>query len=307
MSSGRSAGSFLPCDGTMHMMADPQQNGPDDISYVKAAFQWQYNLIAMAGAVGFAAISSSELPLILGAGLELIYLAAVPQMARFQRLVRSWKYADEKKAAEARLQALFREIPPDMRARYSRIDALCRNIRENYARLSAATQVFARETEDRLDGLLQGYLRLLHALHQHYEYLRNTDVERIKKEAAELERHMSTDPPKVQEINHKRCEILAKRIEKFGKIRENCSIIEAQCGAMEDVLQLIRDQSVTLRDPQQVSDQLEGLVHDVEQTEQSVREVESIFELATPDTFGTSLGSSTGAGGSVRPGNRQRN
>jgi len=291
----------------MMMMADPtNHNGAeDDISYVKAAFQWQYNLIGMAGAVGFAAVSGSELPLILGAGLELIYLAVVPQMDRFRRLVRSWRYADEKKAIEARLRALFNEIPPDMRARYSRVDALCRNIRENYARLSAATQMFAKETEDRLDGLLQGYLRLLHALHQHYDYLRNTDVDRIKKEAEELQRHLATDPPKVQEINRKRLDILAKRTEKFGKIRENCSVIEAQCGAMEDVLQLIRDQSVTLRDPQQVSDQLDGLVHDVEQTEQSVREVESIFELAMPDTFGTSLGGSTGA--TIRPGNRIRN
>src|SRR5690242_7422141 len=125
--------SGLTARATMHMMADPTSNGPDDISFVKAAFQWQYNLIAMGGALAFSAISSSELPLILGAGLELIYLAVVPQMPRFQRLVRSWKYADEKRAAEARLQVLFREIPPDMRARYSRIDALCRNIRDNYA------------------------------------------------------------------------------------------------------------------------------------------------------------------------------
>jgi hypothetical protein len=279
--------------------------GVDDISYVKAAFQWQYNLIAMAGAVVFAAISSSELPLILGAGMELIYLAAVPQMARFQRLVRSWKYAEEKRGLEAKLHAFFNEIPPEMRVRYNRVDAICRGIRENYARLSSTSQVFARETEDRLDGLLQGYLRLLHALQQHYEYLRNTDVERIKKEAAELQRTMSSDPPKVQEINRKRIEILAKRTEKFGKIRENCSVIEAQCGAMEDLLQLIRDQSVTLRDPQQVSDQLEGLVHDVEQTEQTVHEVEAIFELATPDTFGASpIGGSSGA---IRPGNRTHN
>jgi hypothetical protein len=292
------------------MLPEPKSrdeaNGIDGISYVKAAFQWQYNLIGMAGAVGFAAISGSELPLILGAGLELIYLAVVPQMSRFQRLVRSWKYAEEKRAIEARLRALFNEIPPDMRARYGRVEALCRNIRENYARLSAATQLYAKETEDRLDGLLQGYLRLLHALQQHYEYLRNTDVERIKKEASELDHHMASDPPKVQEINRKRLEILGKRIEKFGKIRENCSIIEAQCGAMEDVLQLIRDQSVTLRDPQQVSDQLEGLVHDVEQTEQSVREVEAIFEMTAPDTFGTAIGESGGAGG-IRPGNRLRN
>lgn len=62
---------------------------------------------------------------------------------------------------------------------------------------------------------------------------------------------------------------------------------DAQCAAMEEVLQLIRDQSVTLRDPQQVSDQLENLVHDVEQTEETVKEVESIFDMASPEMTGT--------------------
>jgi hypothetical protein len=47
------------------------------------------------------------------------------------------------------------------------------------------------------------------------------------------------------------------------------------------VLQLIRDQSVTMRDPQQLSDHLDSLVRDVEQTEETVREVEAIFE-STP-------------------------
>ena len=122
-------------------------------------------------------------------------------------------------------------------------------------------------------------------------------MERIKREAAELQRTMATDPPKVQEINRKRIEILGKRIEKFGKIRENCCVIEAQCGAMEDVLQLIRDQSVTLRDPQQVNDQLEGLVHDVEQTEQTVHEVQAVFDLAMPDSFGITASDSGGTTG----------
>ena len=48
-------------------------------------------------------------------------------------------------------------------------------------------------------------------------------------------------------------------------------------------LQLIRDQSVTLRDPQEVSAQLENLVQDVEQTEQNVREMEEIFALTAPE------------------------
>jgi hypothetical protein len=36
-----------------------------------------------------------------------------------------------------------------------------------------------------------------------------------------------------------------------------------------------------------VSDQLENLVHDVEQTEETVKEVESIFDMASPEMTGT--------------------
>ena len=87
----------------------------------------------------------------------------------------------------------------------------------------------------------------------------------------------------MQEINQRRIEILRKRVQKFEKIQENRQVIDAQCAAVEDVLQLIRDQSVTMRDPQEVSAQLDHLVDDVEQTEQSVREMEEIFALTAPD------------------------
>ena len=68
--------------------------------------------------------------------------------------------------------------------------------------------------------------------------------------------------------------------------RGHRQVVDAQCSAVEDVLQLVRDQSVTMRDPQQVSDQLANLVHDVEQTEQTVQQVESIFSSLTPDMEG---------------------
>ena len=95
----------------------------------------------------------------------------------------------------------------------------------------------------------------------------------------------------MQDINRKRIEILTKRLEKFEKMRENSHVVDAQCAAIEDVLQLIRDQSVTMRDPQQVSEQLDNLVHDVEQTEETVQQVEAIFEMATPQ-FGQSIAAS---------------
>ena len=253
------------------------------INFVRAALKWQYNWIAMAGAAAFAVVSASGLPLILAAGLELIYLSLVPNSGRFQRLVRSWKWEEEKRQHDMKLSAMFHDLPPEMRTRYAHVAEVCEAIRANYAKLSSTSQIFVKQMEDKLQGLQQGYVRLLFAAHQQREYLQVTNPGEIERELDVLKKGLAKDPAKVQEINSKRIEILTKRLEKFGKIRENRQVIDAQCAATEDVLQLIRDQSVTMRDPQQISDQLENLVQDVEQTEQAVKEVEAIFELATPD------------------------
>src|SRR5206468_1159454 len=157
-----------------------------DAHYVREAFNNQYNWIALAAVLGFALVSTSALPLVVGAGAELIYLSLVSQNDRFRRLVRS---------------------------------------------------------------------RL-----------------------AQLQKMAGSEPEKIQSINHKRVEILNMRLEKLKRIRENLQMIDAQSSAIEDVLGLVRDQSITMRDPQSVSNQLGDLVHDVEQTEDCVREVESLFE-----------------------------
>ncbi|MFB3921829.1 MAG: hypothetical protein ACE145_08915 [Terriglobia bacterium] len=258
--------------------------GLTQTNFVKEALKWQYNWIGLAGAVAFAIVSGTGLPLVLAAGLELIYLSVVPQSNAFRRLVRSWKYAAEKRKKEMTLTAMFMDLPVEMRTRYSALDSICRAIRGNYSRLSSTSQMFLEQMEKKLEGLLQAYLRLLFAARQASEYLRTTDPESIKRDLTKLQKTLPSDPPKVQEINRKRIEILTKRLEKFEKAHENQKVIDAQCAALEDVLQLIRDQSVTMRDPQQVSDQLENLVHDVEQTEETVKQVEAIFEMATPDS-----------------------
>ena len=252
--------------------------------YVRAALKWQYNWIGLAGAAAFALVSGTGLPLVLAAGVELMYVALVPQSSRFRRLVRSWKFAAEKREHEKRLTEMYHNLPQEMRARYASLQQVAQAIRTNYEMLSASSQVFARQMGERLDGLLEGYVRLLFAASTHREYLKSLDPERLKAEAANLEKSLAKDPPKVQEINQRRIEILRKRVTKFQKIQENRQVIDAQCAAIEDVLQLIRDQSVTMRDPQEVSAQLEGLVSDVEQTEQNVRQMEEFYALTAPES-----------------------
>jgi hypothetical protein len=260
----------------------PQEN----INYVKEAFHLQYNWIAMVSAGAFALVSGSFLPIILAGGLELMYLAVVPQNWRFQRLVRSWKFAEEQQKHQRKLSEMLASLPAEMQSRYVHAAQVCSSIRSNFAQFSSTSQIFLQQIDARLQGLLNGYARLLLAAAQQQQYVRSTEQDGIKHEIAALQKSLNSDPPKVQEINKKRIEILTKRLEKFDKISENRKVVDAQCSAVEDVLMLVRDQSVTMRDPQQVSDRLDSLVHDVEQTEQTVQQVEAIFSDLSPDLDG---------------------
>lgn len=266
------------------------QSGPPEqqekISFVKEAFNLQYNWIALAGAGAFALISGTLLPIILAGGVELMYLAIVPQNDRFQRLVRSWKFAEQQKHKQQQLGDMLRSLPAEMQSRYVHSAQVCSSIRANFAQFSSTSQIFLQQIDTRLQGLLNGYARLLVAAAQQQQYMKSTDPNQFKREIAGLQKTMPTDPPKVQEINKKRIEILTKRQEKFDKICENRQVVDAQLSAVEDVLMLVKDQSVTMRDPQQVSERLDSLVHDVEQTEQTVQQVETIFSDLSPDLDG---------------------
>ena len=284
--------------------SEPREDGElDALGYAREAFAWQYNVIGLLGTAAFALVSGSPLPLVLAAGLELIYLSTVPRLPRFRRLVRSRRYADEKRRHAESLEALLAELPVESRKRYAALHGTCEAIRANHARLSSTSQMLVKQMEERLRGLLQAYLRLLHAETEHDRYVRVTNGDDIKREITALERHLGADAPKVQEINRKRIEILTRRVEKFDKIHENRQVVQAQCAAIEDMLELMRDQSVTMRDPQELSDRLESLVHEVEQTEHTVREVETIFQMTAAEDSDTVAPAPTETG---RPGMRRR-
>jgi hypothetical protein len=274
----------MPLDG----LQGPASPAPEheDINFVKEAFNIQYNWIALAGACVFGIVSGSLLPIILAGGLELMYLAVVSQNWRFQRLVRSWKLGEALQQRQIQYAQMLNSLSPEAKARYFKLSQVCASVRGNFSQLSSTSRVFLEQMDSRLDGLLHGYARLLLVSSQQQQYLKSTDPNEIKRGIAALQDSMAKDPPKVQDINKKRVEILNKRVEKYQKICENQEVVNAQCSAVEDVLHLVRDQSVTMRDPQQVTDQLDNLVRDVEQTEQTVQQVESIFANMAPEMEG---------------------
>ena len=83
--------------------------------------------------------------------------------------------------------------------------------------------------------------------------------------------------------------MLLKRKERFAKALENRQVIEAQTETVLEVLQLLRDQSFAMRDPREISAQLDGLVSSAEETERGVRDMEELMSLDQDLSLGGGL------------------
>jgi hypothetical protein len=270
---------------------------PEEPSYLADAFRSQYNLIGLGTAIGFAILSGSALPLILAAGVELAVLPLVASHPRFQRLVRARRMEIEQEERDAKKQIesaeMIRALDEPERARYRGLETLAAEIRRNYRGLDASSQALLEEVVRKLHFLLAFYLRMRYSVARYDAYLQSIDPERLRERSAMLEHEAKEGPERVRQIKSRTREVLLKRLARYQKALENRQLIDAQTETVLEVLQLLRDQSVSMRDPRLITEQLDGLVHSAEETERGVRDMEALLadehEALLPDVLGSDV------------------
>jgi hypothetical protein len=255
----------------------------EEPNFLAHAFKSQYNLIGLATALGFTALSGTLFPLVIAAGVELIILALVSGNQRFQRLVRARVSQDEDQAAAQRTQKeageMLKDLPGPEQQRYRALQGLAAEIRQNYKALDSSSQMLVEELVRKLDFLLSFYLRMRYSLMRYHAYFSTTDPERIQERMAMLEHEMTAGPERIQQIKARTRVVLEKRLDRYQKALENRQLVEAQTETVEEVLQLLRDQSYSMRDPRTITAQLDGLVSSAEDTERGVRDLEELMAI----------------------------
>jgi len=255
----------------------------EEPNFLAHAFRSQYNLIGLGTALGFAVLSGTLLPIVVAAGVELIVLPLVSGNQRFQRLVRARVSEEEDQEAAQRTQKeawdLLQYLPGPEQQRYRALQGLAAEIRQNYKALDSTSQMLVEELVRKLDFLLSFYLRMRYSLMRYQAYFSTTDPERIQERIAMLEHEMSSGTERIQQIKARTRNVLEKRLERYQKALENRQLVEAQTETVEEVLQLLRDQSYSMRDPRTITEQLDGLVSSAEDTERGVRDLEELMAI----------------------------
>lgn len=253
----------------------------EEPNYLAHAFKSQYNIIGLATALGFALLSGTLLPLLVAAGVEMVVLPLVSGSARFQRLVRARLSQEDEQQRETKTQdqnyALFRQLSDNEKQRYRALEGLAGEIRNNYAGLDSSSRMLLDDLIQKLDFLLQFYLRMRASVARYERYFATTDPERIQERIAMLDGEIAQGSDRVKEIKSKTHAVLLKRMERYQKALENKQLVDAQTETVQEVLQLLRDQSYSMRDPRTITEQLDGLVSSAEETERGVRDMEDLL------------------------------
>lgn len=256
-----------------------------DINYTKEAFLHPWNLTFLIVAMVSALLLNGLLPvgdevmfnliLVLSAALELVFLGTMPRNERFRRAVRSRQAAEHAKPPSQK--EIFNLLTKYSQRRYIRLRKLEKDIQVNYAKLSYASQGMLNSHLQKIDGLLDSYLNLLYQKERYENSLHSTVESEVVNAIASLRTDMENDPPRVQAIKQRRLKVLEGRLSRFKKARENLEIIEAQLETIEDVTKYIQEQSLTLRNPEEITFQLDHLLSEVEETQASVEQIEEVF------------------------------
>lgn len=266
---------------------------PEEPNYFAKAFKSQYNIIGLATALGFAVISGTWLPLLVAAGVEMMVLPLVSGSERFRRLVKA-RESEEKvqqKERQQQLQAseMLRFLPDQERIRYRQLEQQAQEIRQNYASLNETSRLLVDDLESKLGFLLSFYLRTRHSLARYHRYFETTDPERMQERIAMLEHEIAQGSARVKEVKTRTKAVLEKRMERYQKALENMHLVDAQTETVQEVLQLLRDQSYSMRDPRSITDQLDGLLSSAEETERGVRDMEELLSLDPDGLLGSGM------------------
>jgi len=248
-------------------------------SFLWRTFIQPANLLWLGAAGAHAAVTGDPGTALLAAGVEGVYLLGSKVMSGRGRKGPLVSGADE------RLAAAMAELSPSQRQQAEALVALRGSILENYRKLPGG-KVLAASSEARLDSLLASFVRLIGSLNSYRAHLGHAPRRSIEDELAELREGLDAQQnPRLREVKAKRVEILEKRLQRFIQAEESREVVSHQLAAIEDLLRLTHDQSISIRDPSSAVAQLDALSAGVESSEETVREMERIMEIGGEELF----------------------
>ena len=249
-------------------------------NYVKEAFFRPENLAAV-GVAAFCSVLAAGLGgwplLILPIGGEILYLRLRSRSPRFRLWVRKHKGLGGALFDADLRERLVDELDGQNRSRYQRFLNLYHDILEKTGDESAQGWFLVEESLRKIEGMRDGYLRLLHAYHRSVELVRRGDEKALRDEIGKDRGELENARGEAKDIKEKTLKLMEERLDHLGKVRGEIEIIKAQLELMESTLSLLRDKAAAMEKPAEIDSHLELAVQNMNDAEVFSGRMESLL------------------------------
>jgi hypothetical protein len=253
---------------------------PEDISagsILRELIVNQYQAIVAAGAVAASVLTLTPIPLLLWLGSELVLLPILDS-GPLRRLVARRKLEAARSQSRERRQAMIASFDAASVKRYAALQQLCRMIEANYGGLSGISQAYLSEQRGKLDNILEGIVNRMLAL-QRYQKLPVRDPRDITHEIAELEKELAGDGlnERARVALQKNLELKRRLLTSHSEVAGNMKALSTELDSMASLLEVLHQNSISLRDPQAIAEELDTIVRQSDDSERIVREMEALL------------------------------
>ena len=237
----------------------------------------QYQAIVAAGAVAASALTLNPLPLLLWLGSELVLLPILDS-GPLRRLVAKRRREAALAHAAERRRAVIGSFDAAHAKRFAALEELCGLIEANYQGLTGISQAYLAEQRGKLDNILDGCLNRLIALQRYEQMPLSRDPEDLDEEIAALERELTVEKnDRARAALQKNLELKRKLRESYAEVGGTMKALATEIDTMASLLEVLHQNSISLRDPQAIAEELDTIVRQSEDSERIVREMEALL------------------------------
>lgn len=220
---------------------------------------------------------------LLGAGLELGYLYALTNNARFRKIVDAQMNHQTLQQMQNQTYKLIAPLELEDRRRYENLANRCRSILEQQTRTNAPREAVTAQREG-LERLLWIYLKLL-ITRQSIRRIVDQD-EKEGEGVRDLEQRVANLQKLLQEQNiaedlkkslTSQVDILKQRLEARAAARQKFSFMEAELIRIQEQVELIREQSALSANPEAVSQRIDQVTATLGGTNQFIKDQQAIY------------------------------
>lgn len=277
-----------------------KQNTNIDINYHQEAFINPFNVVfLLISAIVFIVLgfvlNYFANPLGLAAillALEVFLVNALATNKRFRKAIKLKKMAAIEEANKKELRSpmyMIKSMEKPLQLRYMSLRKNIEQIRINYDKTVDTSEVLLDTYYQKLHELEQLYLHLLYNWQKCKQFITENRKNELQTEILKLELEIPNDTEMVKKAKIKRLDILRKRLNKINKVMESIEVMKVQIDTVEDNVKFLLEQSLTVKDPTAIANQVNEIITETEDSQNILTELESVIN--TDDSLGYNLDS----------------